>query len=54
MASLKSSGYPTYMVKESALFKVRAGPYADRASAAIAGEKIRTLLHTSPFVVKEP
>lgn len=54
LASLKSSGFPTYLVREGALFKVRAGPYADRASAGIAAEKIRTTLRASPFVVKEP
>jgi TolA-binding protein len=54
IANLKAGGFPTYFVREGALFKVRAGPYADRPSAAIAAEKIRTSLRTSPFVVKEP
>lgn len=54
LASLKGGGFPTYLVREGPLFKVRAGPYADRPSAAIAAEKIRTSLRTSPFVVKEP
>ena len=51
---LKSAGFPSYVVQESALFKVRAGPYADRAKAVAAAEQIRKKLGHSPFVVKEP
>lgn len=51
---LQTAGFPSYVVKESALFKVRAGPYTDRATAAAAAERIRRKLGHSPFVVKEP
>jgi hypothetical protein len=51
---LRTAGFPSYVVKEGALFKVRAGPYADRAKAVTAAEQIRKKLGHSPFVVKEP
>ena len=51
---LKAAGFTPYVVKEGALFKVRAGPYPDRAKALIAAEQIRKKLGHSPFLVKEP
>ena len=51
---VKSAGFTPYVVEEGGLFKVRAGPYADRPAAQRAAEQIRTRLRTSPFVVKEP
>ncbi len=51
---LKTAGFTPYVVEEGGLFKVRAGPYADRPAATRAAEQIRTKLRTSPFVVKEP
>lgn len=51
---LKTAGFTPYIVQEGGLFKVRAGPYADRAAATRAAEQVRTKLHTSPFVVQEP
>jgi hypothetical protein len=53
-AQLKVAGYTTYVVNEASLFKVRAGPYPDRAKAMAAAEQIRKKLGHSPFVVKEP
>jgi hypothetical protein len=53
-SSLKTAGFTPYTVKERALYKVRVGPYADRASALEAAEQIRRKLGHSPFVVKEP
>jgi cell division septation protein DedD len=50
---LKAAGYTPYTVKEGALYKVRVGPYPDRAAATKAAEKIRTTMHHSPFVVPE-
>jgi hypothetical protein len=50
---LKTAGFTPYVVKEGALFKVRVGPYPDRAAATRAAEKIRTTMRHSPFVVPE-
>jgi cell division septation protein DedD len=52
-ADLKAAGFAPYTVKEGALFKVRVGPYPDRAAAGKASEKIRTTMRHSPFVVPE-
>ncbi len=51
---LKDAGFTPYVVREGPLFKVRAGPYADRAKATQAAEQVRRKLNRSPFVVKEP
>jgi GrpB-like predicted nucleotidyltransferase (UPF0157 family) len=53
-AQLGTAGFPSYVVEERGLFKVRAGPYPDRAEAVAAAEQIRKKLGHSPFVVKEP
>lgn len=50
---LSAAGYTPYLVKEGALFKVRVGPYPDRASATKVAEKIRTTMRHSPFLVPE-
>jgi SPOR domain len=52
--ALINAGFKTYVVKEGALFKVRAGPYPDRPAAVAAAEEIRKKLGHSPFLVKEP
>lgn len=54
VTQLKGAGYAPYVVAEAGLFKVRAGPYPDRARAVAAAEQIRKKLGHSPFVVKEP
>lgn len=54
MGDLRNAGFQAYTVKEGALFKVRAGPYPDRAAATAAAEQIRRKLRHSPFVVPEP
>jgi hypothetical protein len=51
---VKDAGFTAYVVKEGSLFKVRAGPYPDRAKALQAAEQVRRKLNRSPFVVKEP
>jgi hypothetical protein len=51
---LKDAGFTSYVVKEGALFKVRSGPYPDRAKATQIAEQVRRKLNRSPFVVKEP
>ncbi len=51
---LKAAGFKPYVVKEGTLYKVRAGPYTDRAKATTAAEQIRKKLGHSPFLVKEP
>lgn len=50
---LKAAGFTPYTVVEGALFKVRVGPYPDRAAATKAAEKIRTTMRHSPFLVAE-
>lgn len=54
LGQLKGAGFPSYVVNEASLFKVRAGPYPDRPRALAAAEQIRKKLGHSPFVVKEP
>ncbi|HTS88601.1 MAG TPA: SPOR domain-containing protein [Gemmatimonadales bacterium] len=51
---LKSAGFEPYVVQEDGLFKVRAGPYADRTKALAAAAQMRKKLGRTPFVVKEP
>lgn len=51
---LRGAGFTPYIVREGSLFKVRAGPYPDRARASAAAEQIRQKLRHSPFVVQEP
>lgn len=53
-SSLTTAGFTPYIVRDRALFKVRVGPYTDRAGALEAAEQIRRKLGHSPFVVKEP
>jgi cell division septation protein DedD len=50
---LKGAGFTPYIVKEAGLFKVRVGPYPDRAKATAAAERIRQKFGRSPFLVKE-
>jgi hypothetical protein len=54
LADLKAAGFSGYVAKEGGLFKVRAGPWPDRAQAQQAAEQIRARLRKSPFLVKEP
>lgn len=51
---LKDAGFTAYVVKEGPLFKVRTGPFPDRAKALQVAEQVRRKLNRSPFVVKEP
>lgn len=51
---LKSAGFVPYIVQEAGLFKVRAGPYPERAKALAAAAQVRKKLGKTPFVVKEP
>jgi cell division septation protein DedD len=53
-ADLKRAGYTSYVVKEGSLFKVRTGPWPDRAKAQSMAAQVRGKLGGSPFVVKEP
>ncbi len=53
-ANLKAAGFTSYVVKERTLYKVRVGPYPERAAALAASEQIRRKLNHSPFIVKEP
>ena len=54
LADLKSLSLPGYVVPAGALYKVRAGPFADRAAADAAKAKVKTRFGGSPFVVQEP
>jgi tetratricopeptide (TPR) repeat protein len=52
--NLTAAGFQSYVVKEGKLFKVRAGPYPDRAAAVAALPSIKKAMGGSPFLVKEP
>lgn len=53
-ADLKAAGFSAYVLREAGLFKVRSGPYPDRAAATQAAEQIRRKLGGSPFIVGPP
>jgi tetratricopeptide (TPR) repeat protein len=53
-ADLKATGFTGYVVREAGLFKVRAGPFPDRAAATQAAEQIRRKLGGSPFIIAQP
>lgn len=53
-ADLKAAGFTAYVVREAGLFKVRAGPFPDRAAATQAAEQIRRKLGGSPFIIAQP
>lgn len=53
-SDLTDAGFTAYVVRDAGLFKVRAGPYPDRAAAQQAAEQIRRKVGGSPFIVKEP
>ena len=54
VASLTAAGFTGYVVQEKNLFKVRAGPWPDRAQAQEALPRVKEKLGGAPFVVKEP
>jgi len=54
VASLTAAGFTGYVVQEKGLFKVRAGPWPDRAQAQQALLNVKQKLGGAPFVVKEP
>jgi len=52
VASVRSAGYGAVVVEEAGLFKVRAGPWAERAEAARALETLRARFGGQPFLVR--
>lgn len=54
LADLKAMSMSGYIVPAGSLFKVRAGPFPDRAAADQAQAKLKSRFGGSPFVVKEP
>lgn len=54
VASLTAAGFTGYVVQEKNLFKVRAGPWPDRAQAQQALANVKQKLGGAPFIVKEP
>ena len=54
VADLKGMSMSGYIVPAGSLFKVRAGPWADRPAADQAQAKLKSRFGGSPFVVKEP
>jgi hypothetical protein len=54
LADLKSMSMSGYVVPAGSLFKVRAGPFGDRAAADQAQTRLKSRFGGSPFVVKEP
>lgn len=47
-------GYPSVIVRERGLYKVRAGAFATREEAQVAVGKLKSALGGSPFIVPEP
>lgn len=54
VANLTAAGFTGYVVQEKNLFKVRAGPWPDRAQAQEALASVKQKLGDAPFIVKEP
>jgi len=54
LADLKGMSMAGYIVPAGSLFKVRAGPFGDRAAADQAQAQLKARFGGSPFVVKEP
>ena len=54
VASLTAAGFTGYVIQEKGLFKVRAGPWPDRAQALQALPKVKQKLGGATVVVKEP
>jgi len=54
LGDLKGAGFTAYVVQVGKLYKVRAGPFPDRAKAVDAVARIKARLGGSPFVVPEP
>ncbi|MDZ4864526.1 MAG: SPOR domain-containing protein [Gemmatimonadota bacterium] len=54
VANLTAAGFTGYVVQEKNLFKIRAGPWPDRAQAQQALAKVKQKLGGAPFIVKEP
>lgn len=54
VANLTAAGFTGYVVQEKNLFKVRAGPWPDRAQAQQALARVKQKLGGAPFIVKEP
>jgi len=54
VADLTSMSISGYIVPAGSLFKVRAGPWADRPAADKAQARLKSRFGGSPFVVKEP
>ncbi len=52
VASVRAAGYEAVVVEEAGLFKVRAGPWAERADAAHALETLRARFGGQPFLVR--
>ncbi|MGH7585026.1 MAG: SPOR domain-containing protein [Gemmatimonadales bacterium] len=51
-AKVRAAGYPVQVVEEAGLFKVRAGPWSERAPAEQAIASLRTRFGGAPFLVR--
>ena len=51
-AKVRAAGYPVQVVEEGGLFKVRAGPWSERAPAEQAIATLRTRFGGAPFLVR--
>jgi cell division septation protein DedD len=51
-AAVRAAGYEAGVVEEAGLYKVRAGPWAQRADAARALEALRARFGGQPFLVR--
>jgi cell division septation protein DedD len=54
VSRFRGAGFKPVIVRESGLFKIRIGPYADRGQAADAMARARTRFGGKPFVVHVP
>ena len=53
-ARVRAAGYGVLVIEEGGLFKVRAGPWSERAPAEQAIAVLRTRFGGAPFLVRPP
>ena len=53
-ARVRAAGYSVLVIEEGGLYKVRAGPWSERAPAEQAIAVLRTRFGGAPFLVRPP
>ena len=51
---MRAAGYSVLVIEEGGLYKVRAGPWSERAPAEQAIAVLRTRFGGAPFLVRPP